>query len=214
MPRFGIITGLASETRCFVGSKRDIACSGANSARARELARRMAADGCAGLVSFGLAGGLDPALRCGDLVLPESVTFGPSVWAVDEAWRERLLQELEAVGGAIAGSPTLVATAQMKAELRAQTGAVAVDMESHAVAAVAHEAGLPFVVVRVIADTYEVAVPAWTTNIIGANGKVKALAAMKALAANPSDIPRLFRLAGQNGRAMAVLGRVASFVRG
>lgn len=197
-----------------MGAKLDVACSGADSARAGELARGMAANGCEGLVSFGLAGGLDPNLRCGDLVLPDRVISGSSVWAADEEWRQRLLQDLDIVGGAIAGSSTLVATPQMKADLRRETGAVAVDMESHAVAVAAHEAGLPFVVIRVIADTYEVAVPAWVANIIGRNGKVRLIAAMAALAANPLDIPGVFGLAGQNGRAMAVLRRVATFVGG
>ena len=222
MNRIGIITGLASEARCFARRQSDrqldIACSGADPFRADELARRMAAANCDGLVSFGLAGGLAPDLRCGDLILPESVVSGSSIWPTDDGWRgrlcERLRPETNVLSGAIAGSPALVSTPEDKAALREKTNASAVDMESQAVAAAAAEAKLPFLVVRVIADTYDKAVPAWTTDIISPRGNIRSFAAMMALVANPGDFPRLFTLAKENGQAMSVLRRVASLARG
>lgn len=222
MNRIGIITGLASEARCFARRQSDrqldIACSGADPSRARELAQRMAAANCEGLVSFGLAGGLAPDFRCGDLILPKRVVSGSSVWQSDDGWRDRLSERLRSetnlLTGAIAGSPVLVSTPEKKAELRKESNASAVDMESQAVAAVAAEAKMPFIVVRVIADTYDKAVPAWTANIISPRGNIRSFAAMMAVAANPGDLPRLFALAKDNGQAMSVLRRVASLARG
>ncbi|MBT3360149.1 MAG: hypothetical protein HN403_11040 [Rhodospirillales bacterium] len=218
MPRLGIITGLASEARCLTGWPGDcqlnIACSGADSARATEIAREMAASGCDGLVSFGLAGGLDPGLRCGDLVLPESVIYSDTVWPVDAEWRKRLLGQLSpkirAVGGAIAGSSALVTSPEEKAALRKDTGAMAVDMESHAIAG----ANLPFIAVRVIADPYDKAVPDWGAGVIGTDGAVMPTAAAKAIFKNLGSFTRLLGVAVENRQAISVLRRVAMLVRG
>jgi nucleoside phosphorylase len=46
-----------------------------------------------------------------------------------------------------------------KRALRAETGALAVDMESHVAARVAARRGLPFAVVRVISDSADEALP-------------------------------------------------------
>ena len=69
-----------------------VACSGGSPERARAEAARLAAEGATGLVSFGLAGGLAPELRPGDLVLPETVQApdGRSL-PTDPAWRDNLL---------------------------------------------------------------------------------------------------------------------------
>jgi len=218
VPRLGIITGLESEARCFArwqgDCQLDIARSGADSARASILAQAMASSGCDGLVSFGLAGGLHPDLHCGDLVLPETVICGSAVRPVDEGWRDRLFRrlgtEFNIMGGAIAGSYTLAGSPEEKAALRRETGAIAVDMESRAVAG----AGLPFVVVRVIADTHDKAIPDWATNVIGADGKVFPVAVVKAIFANPGSISRLFSMATENREATTVLRRVATLVQG
>ena len=50
------------------------------------------------------------------------------------------------------GSREVVAAQACKAALRSETGAAAVDMESHIAAAYAAEAGLPFAALRVISD--------------------------------------------------------------
>src|SRR5262249_56207770 len=80
-----IVTGTGDQSGCIVGMRREarllgrlsrelmVGCAGADPARARLLARRLIDQGVAGLVSFGLAGGLDPALPPGTLLLPPVV---------------------------------------------------------------------------------------------------------------------------------------------
>ncbi len=90
-------------------------------------------------VSAGYAGGLvAPALR-GVIVVDTATTL------FDHALPP-------AVRGRIADSQTMVATPDARARLAAATGAIAVDMESAAVARVAKERGIPFAAVRVITD--------------------------------------------------------------
>ncbi|MCH8952346.1 MAG: hypothetical protein IID49_09510, partial [Proteobacteria bacterium] len=50
-----------------------IAVSGARPDRAEAEARRLVAGGCRVLLSWGVAGGLDPALRPGELVIPAEI---------------------------------------------------------------------------------------------------------------------------------------------
>ena len=59
-----------------------------------------------------------------------------------------------------------------KAALHSETGASAVDMESHIAAAYAAEAGLPFAAVRVISDPAHRALPALARAAIKPNGQI------------------------------------------
>ena len=69
----GVVTGSWVEARCLRRQDVRVACSGGSAERARSEAARLVAEGAAALVSFGLAGGLAPELRPGDLLLPETV---------------------------------------------------------------------------------------------------------------------------------------------
>ena len=82
MERIGVITGLRSEAECLdvlAGPERPAAeVAGANTVRARARASALVSRGCRALLSFGVAGGLDPALRAGDLVQFGEVASGYS----------------------------------------------------------------------------------------------------------------------------------------
>ena len=95
--------------------------------------------GARALISTGYAGGLAAPAARGVIV----VDTGDS--ALDKALPP-------AVRGRIADSQTMVATPAARARLAAATGAIAVDMESAAVARVARERGIPFAAIRVITD--------------------------------------------------------------
>ncbi len=84
MTELGVVTGLAFEARLIekaFARRRSamprLACAGPGPERARAAAARLAAEGAQVLVSFGLCGGLDPALAAGDLVLAEAVIVAP-----------------------------------------------------------------------------------------------------------------------------------------
>jgi hopanoid-associated phosphorylase len=165
-------------------------------------------------VSFGLAGGLSPAVAPGDLILADAVVLphGERI-ATDLAWRSRLSALIEVAGraphqAAVAGSDRLLATVAAKRALFAATGALAVDMESHAVAEVAHAAGRPFLVLRAIADPADQALPRTATVALGPGGEVRLLAVARALLERPAELPALLRLGRQSRRALAALRRV------
>lgn len=212
--RIGVITGLRAEARCLEGLDILVACSGARPERARAEAARLIGEGVAGLVSFGLAGALAPTLAAGDLVLAAAVALpdGGHV-ATDAVWRSRLaglLRGMRPSEETLAGSDRLVASPALKAVLHATRAAGAVDMESHAVAEEAAAAGLPFLVIRAIADPSERALPPVALKALGPDGGLRPAALLGGLLRRPQDLAALVRLGRDSARGFATLRRVAA----
>jgi adenosylhomocysteine nucleosidase len=140
---------------------------------------------------------------------------GLASWSVDPIWRERLRAALAAGGlepepGPLVGSERIVATASDKQALFEMTGAVAVDMESHEVAAVATAAGIPFLVIRAIADPYDRVVPQAALEALRPDGRVRVLSTFGGVIRQPGQLMALLRLARQSGRGLASLRRAAA----
>lgn len=211
-----VVTGLLAEARCLRDLEVRVACSGGSAERARAEATRLIADGAGALVSFGLAGGLDPQLRPGDLLLPETVRLpeGRSI-PTDPAWRQRLSSLLEAgglpaLGGALAGSERVIAAPSDKRSMFEITGARAVDLESHAVAAVADAAGIPFVVIRALADPADRVIPQPALEALRPDGRLRIPAVLGGVIRQPSELIALLRLGRDTAAALATLRRAAA----
>ena len=219
MARLGVITGLVSELDClavFAAADRPLArCAGMGTAAARRASRALIAEGCTALLSLGMAGGLDPALKAGAVVIAERiVTADGRSLATQESWRKSLVEVLAAAGNTvsvapIADSERMVTSVEAKHNLRRHTEAAVVDMESVGVAEVAAAAGLPFMAVRAVADTARRAVPAWLLGGVGADGALRPLAVAAGLLARPWAMPVVAGLARDSWRARAGLRRVA-----
>ena len=85
------------------------------------------------------------------------------------------------------------------------TGADAVDMESHIAARYAEHYGLPFAAVRVISDPAHRALPELTMNAIKPNGNVDMWKVMRGIARNPKTIPQLISTGRDFSRALRSL---------
>lgn len=217
----GVVTGLASEAACFPpGGSARLACSGARPARATVVAEQLLAQGCGALVSFGVAGALDPALKPGNLLVAEAVVLpGGGRVETEPRWRKRLVALLARGGlapvpGTLVGSEFPLLRAVDKASLRASTGAVAVDMESHAVARVAAAHGRPFLALRAIADPAARAVPAWTMGLVSEEGRVEPLKAAFEAMCRPWDIPTLILLGMESNLAHQSLAKAVTLTGG
>lgn len=218
MSQLGIITGLASEADCLDGivdpAYCHVRCAGADSARANRLARDLVQQqGCSALLSFGVAGGLAPTLRAGDVVLAEKIVADGQVLRSEPSWLNRLkdtlTDDMPVTTGVLAGVAVAVASAGEKRRLHDETGGMALDMESHAVASAAQDLGVPFLAVRVIADGAGQSIPLWLPGVIDQAGKVKLSTFLGGFARHPGDGIEVFRLAEANRRAMRSLRRVA-----
>jgi len=210
-----IVVGLAFEARIAAGPGVQVICSGDG----RDLASKLTAaikDARAhgrayqGLVSFGVAGGLAPQLPTGACVVGSHVLSGSKSMPTDRAWSEKLLRTIPgAVSGALLGVSAPVAHPRDKRELYAKTGAIAVDMESHIVAAVGHAHDIPFAAIRVITDPAKRALPASAIAAMRANGTTDIAAMVRAVLKRPRDVPALLRTAldARAARASLVRGR-------
>ncbi len=227
MTRLGVVTGLHFETRLIEKIlARDrralpaLACAGASSERARQVAADLIAGGAETLVSFGLCAGLDPGLRPGDLVLAEQVIQDPERrLPVDHGRRKALRKRLESVGliplgGALLGSARPIASARDKGLLYETSGARSVDMESLGVALAAESAGAPFLVVRAVADPVERDLPRAALTASGADGRLRVPTTIAALCLRPWEIPMILALAREARLGLMTLKRVVGLPGG
>jgi adenosylhomocysteine nucleosidase len=190
-----------------------LAVSGMGGRLAAAASRRLVEAGASRLMSFGLAGGLDPSLRAGSIVLPcEVVSRAGARFSTSIEWRERLglaIGNTRPVAGGklLASAQSIDAVADKSAAFR-DTGAVAVDMESLAIAEVADDARVPFVALRAIVDTALDALPG---AVVAASrgGQVNIPRLIAGLAAAPLDLPALIRLARRYRAAMRSLTAAA-----
>jgi len=228
----GIVCGMVSEVRALGRWADDpriaIAVSGARPERAEAEARRLVAEGCRALMSWGVAGGLDPALAPGELVIPGAVVAedGGS-WPASQTVIARLDRAIQTAEmprssrgmtgtsrgmtgkGAILGLDRMVLTVAEKAALFERSGAVAIDMESHRVALVAAAAGLPFLAVRAIGDPAGRALPALAARALGEDGRPRIGPVVAGLLRRPGDLGALLRVRRDTAAALASLAGIA-----
>lgn len=176
-------------------------------------AANLIAAGATALVSWGMAGGLDPALPAGRIFLPGEVSAADGV-AVATAliWREQLAAALRPhhplCGGTLLTSPVAVTSVAAKAALFQATGAAAVDMESLSVARAALAQGLPFIAVRVIVDVASDALPEAVHELTDASG-VRLGRLLGQLTRRPLEVLALARLTRRYLAANRALAAVA-----
>jgi adenosylhomocysteine nucleosidase len=85
----GFVVGLAAEARIAARGSYLVRIGGGLPEGAARAARALLEEGADALVSFGLAGGLDPALRPGAIVVPAVVLNGGERFATDPRLRRR-----------------------------------------------------------------------------------------------------------------------------
>ena len=228
----GVVAALPAEARCILegnsrarGSESSllVRVSGIGVERAARTAEQLLEAGAEALLSFGVGGALDPALRCGDIVLASEVLSDRGSdtdlsrhavtlerIATGAEWQRELAARLHGLGrihrGAVLTSRDLIDSVQRKQQLFDESGALAVDMESAAVGRTAQRHGVPFMALRVIADTAHDALPAV---LHGAFGSRQAFAHDPAfwwsLLSAPRSWPGLARLGHRYRCACAVL---------
>ena len=207
MPALGIICGMQAEAdalgRLILDPRVTVSISGARPDLAEEGARWCLAQGCRGFLSFGLAGGLDPALPPGTRLTAAEVS-DPSGQVTPLA--EVPGQARDCAGGdLLLGSDTMVLEATEKARLHARTGAIAVDMETHRVARIAAAAGVPAFALRVIGDPASQSLPPFVADALSETGHPKILPVLAGLARAPGWLPDLLRLRRTTNQGLETL---------
>jgi len=205
-----IVTGLPQEARIAAGPGMTVICSSSDPRQLRGLLRVFDPSGIRGIVSFGVAGGLDPSLEPGHVVVATEVVAGRTRWQAASALKENLtatpgLDRMRVTEGILAGSERIVVCTHSKAALRRATGAAAVDMESHIAAHYAEDNGLPFAALRVVADPASRTLPEVAVAALKSDGKIDPWRVLRGIARRPHAIPALLRTARDFNRAIAGL---------
>jgi adenosylhomocysteine nucleosidase len=188
----GIVVGLEAEARIARRLGWPVAIGGGTASGALEATRQLIDQGSDALISFGLAGGLDPALRPGELIVPSAVIVGDARYPTDPELSHMLGG---ATADAVLGGEAIAWSADEKRRLYDQTSAVAVDLESGAVAHSAAGRGMPFAVLRAICDPADHALPPAALTALDAHGAIAVRRIVASLMAQPGQLPSLLALA-------------------
>ncbi len=159
---------------------------------AADAAARLLDEGAVGLISFGLAGGLDPVVRPGEVLVPATVLTEDGAYAADPALGVRF-------GGltvhSLWGGTRVAASAAEKRALFERTGAQAIDLESGVVARAAQVQGVPFIAVRAVCDPAERNLPPAALAALDQSGAIGLGRVVLSLLRRPGQVPGLLALA-------------------
>ena len=190
--KIGIIVGLSAEAKLLQHTSFMVEIGGGDPPGAARAAERLIAKNAVALISFGLAGGLNPTLRPGAVLIPRTVIDGPDVYICDN-------NLIDMLGGSnsqsVSSSQRIAETAEEKGLLFSQTMADAVDLESGAVGRVAAANRLPFAVLRAVADPAERNLPAAALIALNSTGDIKISAVLASVFKQPGQIPVLLAIA-------------------
>ena len=191
--------------------------TGIGQARARDaLERVLEKYSVSTVISIGYAGGLDPKLKVGDLVVANRILGlcpekeqGDEEFFADPALVERALllpvaAGATAVGGELLTVDRVVCDPESKRALLKRYLALAGDMETAALAKLAAEKPLPFLSVRAISDTAEQKLLD-VTSFVEADGEVSKLKAGWYVLTHPGSLKFLNDIRQHAGRATNVM---------
>ena len=201
--------------RClFIADKILVAYSGAGPINAQSAAELLVAEGATRLISWGCAAALSASLNPGDLILADKLIDAGNVEiTIDANWHSYTKNSLAAFAvvhtGSLAESISIVSSIEDKQQLQSITGAVALDMESIAIARIAKQHALPFLSIRVIADPVNMNLPQAINYSLNDQGEVVLGKLLLFLLLHPAELPGLIKLGLHFNAARKTLKLVA-----
>jgi adenosylhomocysteine nucleosidase len=155
------------------------------------------------VIHLGFAGGLDPNLKPGDTFPIREVRTLAAESSLQLSMPSQLPPGM--------APRTLVTVAKAaytpaaKQRLREQSGADAVDMETHTVATICRQRGIRLIAFRAITDAAGETLPPGILALTAADGRPRVWAAIRYLLRHPQRLPALIRLARRSSRCAAAL---------
>jgi adenosylhomocysteine nucleosidase len=198
----------------FIADKLLVAYSGAGPINAQSAAELLVANGATRLMSWGCAAALSASLKPGDLILANHlIDVGNAEMAINADWysytKNILVKFVAVYTGCLAESINIVSSSKDKKQLHSITGAVALDMESIAIAKVARQYNLPFLSIRVIADPVNMNLPLAINYSLNDRGDIMLGKLLSFLFLHPAELPGLIKLGLHFNAAKKTLKSVA-----
>ena len=171
------------------------------------LARQCTIDA---VLSWGCAAGLHPRLQPGDTLLPDRILHGNGEsLQVDRGFHQDLLAQLSPLTvpltSALISSDQPVASSARKTALHESSGALALDMETHAIGLAARQHSLPFAALRAVLDPLDQTVPGAALAGLRDDGSYDLRSGLAALLRSPGELPAMLSLAASSFRAHRAL---------
>jgi nucleoside phosphorylase len=185
----------------------DFLVTGMGPQRAARAMEAIASQEYAFCIASGFAGSLHRDLAVGDIVVPKAVRESGSANTI--VCDSELVERTVSSGGtkieAMVSCDGVATTVAGKARL-AESGA-AVDMESFAIIEAAQRRNIRAVVIRVISDRHDQALPVDLSTTIDERGQVSIGAVLRIVAGNPGQISALMKFGRESKAAADVLAR-------
>jgi hopanoid-associated phosphorylase len=213
-----VVTGVAREARSASGAGIETICSGGSPANLRRLLMKEAYSNITAVISFGIAGGLNPALIPGHVIAADAVVSQVHRWPTNPDITDAMVSELQAAGlsvlrASIVGVDEALLDPQAKAISRQRTGGAIVDMESHIAAEYAAERKLPFAALRVVCDPSERSLPPLVNQALTPEGQIDYKGVFSSLMRQPGQVSDLFRLMFDSQTAFGALEEAGKAMR-
>ncbi|MFV2058319.1 MAG: hypothetical protein ACC707_17775 [Thiohalomonadales bacterium] len=177
--------------------------SGIGIAPAERAANLLMDQGSNALLSFGTAVGISPICKAGDIIIAKTCLDSCNhSWPAHPHWHQTLYnllsqhKSINVLTETLCESERLLNNRLEKEKIFASTGAIAVDMESAAIARMAHTHHLPFLSLRAIVDSLDRHIPAVVTNAMDKQGNVNTGKLLLGLFRQPTALMPLIQLAG------------------
>lgn len=198
----------------FIADKLLVAYSGTGAKNAVAAAELLIGKGATQLLSWGCAAALSPSLKPGDLVLADTLIDMDNVAiAINHHWygyAKNLLKEFVKIqSGKLTESIDIVTSSREKQHLQLITQAIALDMESIAIAKTAEKKSLPFLAIRVIVDPANMDLPRAISYASNPDGDINLGRLLLFIILHPTELPSLIRLGFYFNAAKATLKQIA-----
>jgi adenosylhomocysteine nucleosidase len=159
------------------------------------------------IVAAGFAGGLNPQLTLGQVVLDDRQ--GAAAARINARKDSALI-----VTGIIFSSARVLITPEEKGKCRSETHADAVDMESETIRRIAGEQGIPMIALRSISDTVHEMLPLDFNQFMTPQGGMRFGRLIAHLMFHPGKIPSLLRFQKRVSIAARELAKALEMVNG
>jgi adenosylhomocysteine nucleosidase len=230
LKKIGIIAALPAEAACLHSKKitrlspveiqKDVflCLSGMGHESATNAAKKLLNLNVDALISWGVAGALEPSLKSGDVVFANSVVTQNRTYQTSHDWNQKIFghfqNTLENVfAEEMTCSNQVCSTIENKKDLLHRTNAKAIDMESAAIAEVAEQNNLNFIVIRAIADEATTSIPDAVINHTNNLGKPDLLKFALSCLSKPSQFKEIMALATGFKTALKSLNKVAEDIK-
>jgi adenosylhomocysteine nucleosidase len=209
-----VIVGMDSEAKIAAGPGALVISSAGNGPLLRSRLKGITHDKVRAVISFGIAGALEPSLQPGDLLVGGRVVSDEMSWSADPELSKFITARAKAAGinakdGVVLGHDGIQAVdPKSRAALRAQTKADLVDEESHIAAEFAKSENLPFSLIRAVADPASSTLAPAATLPLNPDGTPDTGSVIGSLFKNPGQIGGLLEVKHDMDAALATLTAV------